>query len=395
MNISNNVRSNLLAYKMEDEERPTKIRKLDDTVTDEQTPPVLSKSQLKKRRRQEEWESQREERKIKRKEKAKESKLRKRAAKEQLSAESLQQPKAPTREHHQMPVTFVIDCGFDDLMTDKEIMSLASQLTRCYSDNKGASMRAFLVVSSFGGRLKQRFDNVLSKHHKSWRGVRFFEEDYIHVSQCAGEWMSKISTPALAGALSKLTTAEETNSAPENQNSHTEGEVVYLTSESPNTLTVLKPYSTYVIGGLVDRNRHKGICYKRAVEKDVKTAKLPIGDYMDMKSRFILATNHVNEIMLKWLDMGDWGQAFSKVIPGRKGGVLKRKNELTRVENKDEEDLIEFSSGSNHPTDDEQNDHAGDAEDSPDKRPGDGAIQAAEAKDEDVSVDREPSKDVC
>ena len=42
-----------------------------------------------------------------------------------------------------------------------------------------------------------------------------------------------------------------------------------------------------------------------------------------MSSRKVLATNHVNEIMVKWFETGDWGKAFMEVIPKRKGGKLK------------------------------------------------------------------------
>jgi len=42
-----------------------------------------------------------------------------------------------------------------------------------------------------------------------------------------------------------------------------------------------------------------------------------------MNSRSVLATNHVSEIMLKWLELGDWGEAFIQVIPKRKGGKLR------------------------------------------------------------------------
>jgi tRNA (guanine9-N1)-methyltransferase len=103
----------------------------------------------------------------------------------------------------------------------------------------------------------------------------------------------------------------------------TSNQVIYLSSESDNTINELRPYGIYVIGGLVDRNRHKGICYKRAMDREVMTAKLPIGEFLQMNSRYVLATNHVNEIMLKWLEVGDWGDAFMKVIPKRKGGALK------------------------------------------------------------------------
>lgn len=73
----------------------------------------------------------------------------------------------------------------------------------------------------------------------------------------------------------------------------------------------------------MDKNRHKGICYKSAVAKGIKTAKLPIGEYIQMAHRQVLATNHVVEIMIRWLELGDWGKAFIQVIPQRKGGKLK------------------------------------------------------------------------
>ncbi len=43
-----------------------------------------------------------------------------------------------------------------------------------------------------------------------------------------------------------------------------------------------------------------------------------------MQSRFVLATNHVVEIMVRWLECGDWGEAFIKVMPKRKGGRLRQ-----------------------------------------------------------------------
>ena len=295
--------------------------------------PPLSKNKLKKLKRDQEWEANRAKRKEKRREKQIEKKQRKRTARQESGPipptnqtpaqdngqeSEITEPKKLTRhEYTQLPITLVLDCGFDDLMTDKELKSLGSQVTRCYSDNHKAPLQAHLAISSFGGHLKERFDGLLAGHHRSWKNVRFLEGDFVQAANEAKEWMRGDSGGKLAGALAK-----EDDPAQTSHEQGDVGEVVYLTSDSPDTLTEVRPYSTYIIGGLVDRNRHKGVCYKRAIDRGMRTAKLPIGDYMQMTSRFVLATNHVVEIMLRWLELGDWGKAFLQVMPKRKGGVL-------------------------------------------------------------------------
>lgn len=291
--------------------------------------PKISKSQMKKRRRQERWDASKDERRAKRRDKAIEKRQRRREeleeAKQQGTADELLKAREAERQKPRqsilVPITFVFDCGFDELMMDKERTSLGSQITRSYSDNTKAAFRGHLVVSSFEKLLKERFDTALCKAHENWKGVRFMQEDYLHAAELAKGWMSEPKGGQMAGIFT-----EQAEEKPE------DGEVVYLSSESPETLTKLKPYSTYIIGGLVDKNRHKGVCYKRAMERGVKTAKLPIGDYIQMASRQVLTTNHVMEIMLHWLEVGDWGKAFMHVLPQRKGGSLKEEEEAAAAE---------------------------------------------------------------
>jgi tRNA (guanine9-N1)-methyltransferase len=330
-------------------------------------PDGLSRSAFKKLKKQQEWEAGKSDRRAKKKEKEKIRKAERREAKEaaiangELPAEPVP---APRKHATQVPVTFVFDCNFDDLMLDQEIKSLASQITRCYSDNSRSTFKAHLAVSSFGGRLRERFDGPLEKQYAKWKGIRFFREDFVEVAEKAKVRMRDPDHGGrLGGALSqphggpgvtemgfKTTSAsqgdggssieggveQDTNDRAEDvglPQSTTlsaleqEGEVIYLSAESDNTLTELKPYSTYIIGGLVDRNRHKGICFKSANNRGVSTAKLPIGEFLQMNSRYVLTTNHVNEIMLRWLEVGDWAEAFMKVIPKRKGGALKGQGE--------------------------------------------------------------------
>jgi len=327
---------------------------------------LLSKNQQKKLRKKAEWEAKAEERRSKRRE---EHKRKRQRRNERMKAQE-KSPKMDSEEKRHkarskgqqflVPVTFVIDCDFNDLMLEHELKSLASQITRCYSDNRNALYRTHIAVSSFGGALKERFEGPLRNQHKNWdRHIKFLEGDFVQVAEDAKLWMTGERGGKIVGALAdsnrSLTTESselsgmsgsgtkehhETECEGDNQalggntvennvdvrdeaSAMQPGEIVYLSSESDEVLTELKPCSTYIIGGLVDHNRHKGICYKRAREKGIRTARLPIGEYLKMASRQVLATNHVCEIMLNWLSCGDWASSFVAVIPKRKEWSLK------------------------------------------------------------------------
>ncbi|GMF16796.1 unnamed protein product [Phytophthora lilii] len=69
--------------------------------------------------------------------------------------------------------------------------------------------------------------------------------------------------------------------------------LVYLTADSPNTITKLSRDKVYIIGGIVDRNRLKGITYEKAVEQGIETAKLPLDAVVEMGSATrVLTVNH-------------------------------------------------------------------------------------------------------
>lgn len=290
-------------------------------------PEGMSRSAYKKLKRQKQIEAGKQERKAKDKQKKKDGKARRKEEAQKAAEAGI--PIEPTpnqalfekrQKSVQLPVTVIIDCGYDEKMLETEVTSLSSQITRCYSDNSKAKYRAYLAVSSFDKRLKERFDTVLQKQYKKWKGVKFLEDDFVKVAEQAKDWMKEqdVKQDYSQSAFAKQNLCTEGEERRESK-----GEVIYLSSESDNVIEKLEPYCTYIIGGLVDRNRHKGICYRSAMTAGVKTARLPIGEFLDMNSRKVLTTNHVNEIMLHWLDLGDWGEAFLKVIPKRKGLALK------------------------------------------------------------------------
>jgi tRNA (guanine9-N1)-methyltransferase len=315
----------------------------------------VSKKQVKKERKKRMWEEGREERKAKRKEKQAEKRKRKYLEKageptaptsavgtsnSDSKADNTSDPTAPaappsSRRPFLTPIAIILDCGFDELMLEKEIVSLSNQVTRSYSENRRSIYRTQLIVSSFNGRMRERFETVLAKAYLGWTAARFVEDDFVVAAEQARDTMrEKMKGWRLHGPLATANAAVHAGTTTEDPEkatySTTEGEIIYLTSDSEHTLTHLSPYSTYIVGGIVDRNRHKGICYKRAMDRGIRTAKLPIGDYLNMTSRFVLATNHVVEIMLRWLECGDWAEALSRVIPKRKGGVLKKNGDNIR-----------------------------------------------------------------
>lgn len=324
----------------------------------------MSKNALKRMRKQQEWEDGREDRAKRRKEKRHERRERWRearnaAAKDPSSASSQAASGRPATRRPKptqstlVPLALVLDCDFESYMTDKELISLTGQVVRSYSDNKSARYRSHLWIGGWRGKMKERFEGLMRNAHKGWKGVGLCEGDFVQACAFATQQMASPGAGEVIGPLQRSMdhpvqwTRDEKDPfpLPDPEPEPKDGlkNIVYLTSESPYTLERLEPNTCYIIGGLVDKNREKGLCYRRAREKGVKTARLPIGKFMMMQSRQVLTTNHVVEIMLKWLEFEDWGKAFMAVIPKRKGGTLRADatgEGSTYDEVEDEEDEI-------------------------------------------------------
>ncbi|KAK8055174.1 tRNA (guanine(9)-N1)-methyltransferase [Apiospora rasikravindrae] len=316
-------------------------------ITTDSTKPQ-TKNQLKKMRRRQKWEEGKAERAEKRRDKRRTRQERKKLENEAEVEQAKKEGRNPVlkkreRERNpqkqtKVPVSIILDCNYEQYMMDNEMVSLANQVTRCYSDNRTAEYPVHLAISSYGGALKQRHETVLHNHHLKWRDVRFVEEDFVGAAQQAKQIMAGPEGGKLVDLLKgdegkdfvsweePHTTASQARRKsgaepePEPEPEDVDKSIVYLTADSPYTLDRIEPNTSYVVGGIIDRNRHKGLCYKVARDRKVRTAKLPIGEFMVLLDRHVLATNHVVEIMLRWLETGDWGEAFMKVIPPRKGG---------------------------------------------------------------------------
>lgn len=179
---------------------------------------------------------------------------------------------------HASSLRVAIDLTFDDLMTDRDIHKLLKQIQRTYSINRRADRPIQLYLTSFGGRSKTILDEIHCKY-TSW-DVHIKEESYGDV--------------------------------------FSQEDVVYLTSDSPNVLSEVDESKAYIIGGLVDHNHHKGLCFRLAVERGIAHARLPISECVKLKSRTVITVNHVFEIMLLYSQTKDWKESLVQVLPARK-----------------------------------------------------------------------------
>ena len=174
----------------------------------------------------------------------------------------------------------IIDLEFPDLMHLGELRSMGQQVTYCYAANSKASTPAHLILSGINGKMKESLEKQVNGY-ANWL-VTMTEKTYLEHFEDSKD------------------------------------DLVYLTADSPNELDVLDPGKAYIVGGIVDRNRHKGLCFNKAEAQGIATARLPLGEHIKLASSSVMCTNHVVEIMLKWLELRDWEAAFKAVIPTRK-----------------------------------------------------------------------------
>lgn len=213
----------------------------------------------------------------------------------------------------------IMDCSFDDLMNEKEIVSMSNQVTRTYSSNKRENHFSKITVASFDKRLKDRFDNKLKNfRYQQWRNFEFLPDE-----QC-------ITAPDIDRS-----------------------KMVYLTADTDEKIDTLEPDMTYIVGGIVDKNRHKCLCYNKAKELGIPTKRLPIDEFINLFGRRVLTTTHVIQIMLRYFDNKDWKEAFESIVPQRKLDVYKLEGKPVQVTESDADD------------DDEAAEAAEDSEESP------------------------------
>ena len=173
----------------------------------------------------------------------------------------------------------LIDCEFSDLMIDKESKSMCHQMRFVYETNCKTPTPMKLTFTGIKGAFAA--------------DVRKFVGGFDN-------WHVVTHENSIAEALSEEERAR----------------LVYLTPDSDVELETLEPEKTYVIGGFVDRNRHKLLTFNKAKELGIAHARLPIN--LKMISSSVLTVNQTFEILVNYLERKDWDAAVAASVPTRK-----------------------------------------------------------------------------
>ncbi|CAM9544984.1 unnamed protein product [Phaeothamnion confervicola] len=102
--------------------------------------------------------------------------------------------------------------------------------------------------------------------------------------------------------------------------------VVYLSADASRTLQGLERDTAYIIGGLVDRNRHPGLTQRRAAAAGVDAARLPLDSTAiggsPLRTTKVLAVNHVFNILVGAMAAdGRFEGIVAATLPPRKLGA--------------------------------------------------------------------------
>lgn len=81
--------------------------------------------------------------------------------------------------------------------------------------------------------------------------------------------------------------------------------IVYLTSDAENVMVDLEPTKFYIIGGIVDHNRMKGLTFNTARALSINTAALPINDFIQVAGVKVLTINHGSRSLSLYPNSGE------------------------------------------------------------------------------------------
>ena len=189
----------------------------------------------------------------------------------------------------------VIDCDFEHLMNEQGNKSMVRQIVDLYSINKESSNPFRVILYGVGKQIKE---GLIKSNYENWIGIEIcFKEDY----------------PSFDKFIEEVLYKDDKRSMNDIKNN-----IYYLSADSENNIEDIDKNATYIIGGIVDRNKYKGLSLNKAKELGINHGKFPIGEYLKLQSSQVLTTNHTFHILNEFSIKHDWKDAFVSIIPKRK-----------------------------------------------------------------------------
>jgi tRNA (guanine9-N1)-methyltransferase len=142
----------------------------------------------------------------------------------------------------------------------QEIVSMTNQLYFVHALNR-MSHKPFrhCAFTGINGRLKERFDNKLNGEYVKFSRMEWRGEDVQEMRQAPArtenEW-KEFRDGKRKTQNAPTISAVDLSSSPL-RNPFEGQEYVYLSADAEEELDTLKENETYIIGGIVDRNRYK------------------------------------------------------------------------------------------------------------------------------------------
>ncbi|XP_059110254.1 tRNA methyltransferase 10 homolog B isoform X1 [Peromyscus eremicus] len=184
-----------------------------------------------------------------------------------------------------------VDLSMTHHMSKKELSRLAGQIRRLYGSNKKASRPFWICLTGFST------DSPLY-------------EECLRMNDGFSAYLLDV-TEEDCFSLFPLET------------------LVYLTPDSEQALEDIDQNTVYIIGGLVDESIQKKVTFQKARDYSVKTARLPIQEYMVRRQNEknyhseVLAINQVFDILSTYFETHSWPEALKKGVSPGKGYILR------------------------------------------------------------------------
>ncbi|KAM5328243.1 tRNA methyltransferase 10 homolog B [Glossophaga mutica] len=184
-----------------------------------------------------------------------------------------------------------IDLSMTHHMSKKELSRLAGQIRRLYGSNKKADRPFWVCLTGFAT------DSPLY-------------EECLRMNDGFSSYLLDVTGEDCFSVFPRET-------------------LVYLTPDSEHALEDVDLNKVYILGGLVDESIQKKVTFQKAREYSVKTARLPIQEYMVRRQNGknyhseILTINQVFDVLSTYFETQNWPEALKKGVSSRKGYVLR------------------------------------------------------------------------